>query len=178
MVINTSNTKQDKSARQYGLGALITTGVATALLSIAGSVLITHYTVANRLNTIEHPVAIVDVVRMASELARAASHAGSKIDDIVTNYAENLNRLKEAGYIILDARYTILAPDAYIVKPSELIPGASDENLRGAYQPPTIVPPSMMNSSDGANSSSSGGTQGSASQPSPLSQIMQGRGAQ
>lgn len=92
----TQNDKQVAPAKQYGLGALITTGVAATLISIAGSMLAVHYTVLNR--PIEHPIALVDVVRMASEMARVGSK-GADIEQIVTQYAANLNSLKDAGYI-------------------------------------------------------------------------------
>lgn len=127
---------QENGARQFGLGALVTTAAVTAMLSIAGSALITKHIVDTR--QVDHPLAVVNMVQMASEITRLAAK-GRDAEEMLEGLGNGINRLREVGYVVLDARNILSAPERYYVRPSQIIRGASDKVAVG-YEAPEIVP--------------------------------------
>ena len=52
--------------------------------------------------------------------------------------AETFKRLKGAGYLILDARLVIGAPDKYVMQPWDLVPEAPKLDFDLGYTPPAM----------------------------------------
>lgn len=121
------------------LHTVVTMGVASAVIAFSASLLTLHF--FPQTPPVEHPVAVVDMVKIATAVTKMAIN-GEAGDEALVHVGERLNQLRDAGYIILDARSVIATPDMYILKPSELIPGVSDEGVTGAgYMPPNLFAP-------------------------------------
>lgn len=82
------------------------------------------------------PIAIVDMVQLGSALARMSSDGD---DQAFIAMGHAIAMLKESGFIVIDGRTVLAAPDEYLKKPSELVPGAPDNALGlgfGGYKSP------------------------------------------
>ena len=56
------------------------------------------------------------------------------------NTGHAIAMLKEYGYIVLDSRMVITAPDVYMKKPSDLIVGAPNmDDAPSGYTPPNLL---------------------------------------
>lgn len=120
-----------------GLGALITTGIVSAVIAFSGALLYFHY--FPQVKELPAPVVVLDMVKLGASIAKM-SEDGSDSKPALTNAGEGIAQLKAAGYIILDARYVISAPDQYVVEPSDLIPGAPDLDFGSGYVRPDMQP--------------------------------------
>ena len=121
------------------LSTVVTMGVASAVIAFSASLLTLHF--FPQMPPVEHPVAVVDMVKIATAVTKMTLN-GEAGDEALVHVGERLIQLRDAGYIILDARSVIATPDMYILKPSELIPGVSDEGVTGAgYMPPNLFAP-------------------------------------
>lgn len=120
------------------LSGYITTGILSALLAFGGSILWAHFFPPTPKVTAptQAPIAIVDMLQLASGIATA------KNIDPQAAYEEvgkAIARLEENGYIVMDTRSIIAAGDQYKIKPSQLIPGATDNGLIGGYEIPNLL---------------------------------------
>lgn len=116
-------------------GALFTTGFVSAVAAFSASLLYFHY-----FPPVEEkpaPIAVVDMVK----LGLAVTEMSAKGDTAAfVNTGHAIAMLKELGYIVLDSRMVITAPDIYVKDPSELIVGAPDmKGGPGGYVPPDII---------------------------------------
>ena len=103
----TDSTNAEPIVPGNGLGALVTTGLVSAIAAFSATLLYFHY--------------FPPVVEKPAPIAVVAM-------------------LKEYGYIVLDSRMVITAPDVYMKKPSDLIEGAPDmDNTQGGYVPPNLM---------------------------------------
>ena len=117
------------------ISGYITTGILSALLAFGGSILWAHF-FPPKVPTAPAPIAIVDMLQLASGIATA------KNIDPQAAYEEvgkAIARLEENGYIVMDTRSIIAAGDQYKIKPSQLIPGATDNGLIGGYEVPNLL---------------------------------------
>lgn len=120
------------------LSGYITTGILSALLAFGSSILWVHFFPPAPKVTAptQAPIAIVDMLQLASGIATA------KNIDPQAAYEEvgkAIARLEENGYIVMDTRSIIAAGDQYRIKPSQLIPGATDNGLVGGYEVPNLL---------------------------------------
>ena len=139
---NEQNSKTTETPKQVvtstvPVSALITTGIVSAVAAFSASILFLHY--FPQCKPVSHPVAIVDVVKMGMEATKSAI-SGGNAEEMMTNAGLRIQELRRRGYIVLDARYVIAAPEDFVVKPSELIPGADDSSSAiTGYVPPNIT---------------------------------------
>jgi len=126
----TDSTNAETIVPGNGLGALVTTGLVSAIAAFSATLLYFHYfpPVVEK----PAPIAVVDmaVTKMSGEGDASA----------FMNTGRAIAMLKEYGYIVLDSRMVITAPDVYMKKPSDLIEGAPDmDNTPGGYVPPNLM---------------------------------------
>ena len=124
----------------YGTAALVTTGIVSALVAFAGSVLFQHY--FQKAPEVTMPIAVVDMVQIGAEITKAAA-AGGDTQAAFASSGERIAQLKAAGYIVLDARNVITAPDQYVVPTTVFVPNAGNTpNPFAGYAPaPQITLP-------------------------------------
>lgn len=116
-------------------GALFTTGFVSAAAAFSASLLYFHF--FPQVEERPAPIAVVDMVK----LGLAVTDMSAKGDaSAFVNTGHAIAMLKELGYIVLDSRMVITAPDIYVKNPSDLITGAPDmTNAPGGYVPPDII---------------------------------------
>lgn len=119
----------------HGFGALLTTGIVSAITAFSASLLYFHY--FPQTEKTPAPIAVVDMVK----LGLAVTEMSTKGDTAAfVNTGHAIAMLKELGYIVLDSRMVIAAPDQYVKQPNELLVGAPDmRDAPGGYVPPDII---------------------------------------
>lgn len=118
-----------------GLGALVTTGIVSAIAAFSASLLYFHY--FPQVKKEPAPIAIVDMVKLGMSVTKMSKEGDASA---FMNTGHAIAMLKEYGYIVLDSRMVITAPDVYWKKPSDLIVGAPDmDNGPGGYTPPNLM---------------------------------------
>lgn len=123
----------ENHAEGYGTAALVTTGIVSALVAFSASVLFQHY--FQKLPEVTMPIAVVDMVQIGAEITKAAATGGDTQTSLAAS-GERIAQLKAAGYIVLDARNVITAPDQYIVPTTAFVPNASNTpNPFAGYAP-------------------------------------------
>lgn len=119
----------------FGLGHLITTGIVSAVGAFSASLLYFHYFPAVQVTPA--PIAVVDMVKLGVAVSKMSAQGNASA---FMNAGRAVAMLKEYGYIVLDSRMVVAAPDEYVKKPSEILVGADDsENITSGYVPPEIV---------------------------------------
>ncbi|MDO4937292.1 MAG: hypothetical protein Q4E62_05180 [Sutterellaceae bacterium] len=121
--------------RGFGLGALVTTGVVSGIAAFSASLLYFHY--FPQVQDRPAPIAVVDMVKLGLAVTKVSGQGDT---GAFVNAGRAIAMLKEYGYIVLDSRMVIAAPDEYVKNPSDLVPGAPDEvELTGGYVPPNLL---------------------------------------
>lgn len=121
------------------LRTVITAGIASAVAAFSASLLTLHF--FPQTPPVVHPIAVVDMVKVATAVTKMAIN-GEAGDEALVHAGERLNKMRDAGYVILDARYVIATPDMYVLKPSDLVPGAKDTDVTGSgYAAPNLFAP-------------------------------------
>lgn len=130
-----NNTNAPMPSSGTGLGALVTTGVVSAIAAFSASLLYFHY--FPQVKKEPAPVAVVDMVKLGLAVTQMSNQGDASA---FMNTGHAIAMLKEHGYIVLDSRMVIAAPDVYMKKPSDLIAGAPDlDNAPGGYVPPNLM---------------------------------------
>ena len=127
-----STTNAETIVPGSGLGALVTTGLVSAIAAFSATLLYFHYfpPVVEK----PAPIAVVDMVKLGTKMS------GEGDASAFMNTGRAIAMLKEYGYIVLDSRMVITAPDVYMKKPSDLIEGAPDlDNTPSGYTPPNLL---------------------------------------
>lgn len=121
--------------RGFGLGALVTTGLVSSIAAFSASLLYFHY--FPQVQDRPAPIAVVDMVKLGVAVTKMS---GDGDTSAFMNTGRAIAMLKEYGYIVLDSRMVIAAPDAYVKNPSDLVPGAPDDvGLASGYNPPNLL---------------------------------------
>lgn len=129
----------------FGLGALVTTGVVSAITAFSASLLYFHY--FPQVQERPAPIAVVDIVKMGMAVTKLTQEGQN---NAFSELAFALKELQNQGYIVLDSRMVLGAPDEYLRKPSDLMLGAPnyDQAPSGYATPnlfeapiPTTTPP-------------------------------------
>lgn len=131
----TDNTNAETIVPGNGLGALVTTGLVSAIAAFSATLLYFHYfpPVVEK----PAPIAVVDMVKLGMAVTKMSGEGDASA---FMNTGRAIAMLKEYGYIVLDSRMVITAPDVYMKKPSDLIEGAPDmDNTPGGYVPPNLM---------------------------------------
>lgn len=82
-------------------------------------------------------LSLVDMVKLGLAVTQMSTNGDSSA---FMNTGRAIAMLKDYGYIVLDSRMVIAAPDEYVKTPQQLIPGAPDmTDAPGGYVPPDIV---------------------------------------
>lgn len=119
-----------------GLGALITTGIVSAVAAFSASLLYFHYFPPVPPEK-PVPVAVVDMVKLGLSVAQMNKDGDTSA---FMNTGRAIAELTDMGYIVLDSRMVISAPPEYIREPSQLVAGAPDAvGLEGGYQAPKLI---------------------------------------
>lgn len=117
------------------LRALVVTGLISAVAAFACAAIFSCLTAPKPVA--EHKIAVVDIVKMTGEVTKLAL-AGGNVEELMNGVANGMRDLAQQGYVILDARYVISAPDSYIIRPSRWVEGADDNSKIGGYSAPTL----------------------------------------
>lgn len=118
-----------------GTGALVTTGIVSAVAAFSASLLYFHY--FPQVEKTPAPIAVVDMVKLGLAVTQMSTNGDSSA---FMNTGRAIAMLKDYGYIVLDSRMVIAAPEEYVKTPQQLIPGAPDmTDAPGGYVPPDIV---------------------------------------
>lgn len=123
-------------AKSHGsLSAHVTTAVLSASVAFSASLLYFHF--FPQVQTAPAPVAVVDMVKLAAAITDMNAQGDTKA---FMNSGHAIAMLKARGYVVLDSRMVIAAPDEYVMTPSELVTGAPEEtSLAGGYVPPNLI---------------------------------------
>lgn len=134
-----SDSVKDDTPPRLGLSAHVTTGVIASMMGFSATLLYLHF--FPQVQTLPAPIAVVDMVRLGASVTAMHAQGDAKA---FMNTGHAIAMLREQGYIVLDSRMVIAAPDVYVKKPSELVAGAPDETtITDGY-----VPPNLMQSQD------------------------------
>lgn len=119
----------------YGFGALFTTGLVASIGGFCASLLYFHF--FPQVEEKPVPIAVVDMVKLGMAVTQMSSNGDQAA---FMNAGRAVAMLKEYGYIVLDSRMVITAPDQYVKKPSDIIIGAPDIGGDGiSYVPPALI---------------------------------------
>ncbi|WP_443743199.1 hypothetical protein [Sutterella sp.] len=119
----------------FGLSALITTGFVSAVAAFSASLLYFHY--FPQVKETPAPIAVVDMVKLGMAVTKMSADGDQAA---FLNAGRAVAMLKEYGYIVLDSRMVIAAPDHYVRTPAQIIEGAPDmEDGPGGYTPPQVI---------------------------------------
>ncbi len=124
------------TAKPHGsLGAHVTTAILSASVAFSASLLYFHF--FPQVQTTPAPVAVVDMVKLAAAIADMNAQGDT---EAFMNSGHAIAMLKARGYVVLDSRMVIAAPDEYVMTPSELVVGAPEAtSLGGGYVPPNLI---------------------------------------
>lgn len=125
------------NAPASSLGALLSTGVIAALAGFAASLLYFHFN--PQVKDTPPPIAVIDMVKLSASITKMTGEGGSA-EAALQTAGESIAKLKAAGYIILDARYVIGAPDQYVMESWDLVPGAPEMSWGSGYVRPMLQP--------------------------------------
>lgn len=130
-----STTNAETIVPGSGLGALVTTGLVSAIAAFSATLLYFHYfpPVVEK----PAPIAVVDMVKLGMSVTQMSKEGDASA---FMNTGHAIAMLKEYGYIVLDSRMVIAAPDVYMKKPSDLIVGAPNmDDVPSGYTPPNLL---------------------------------------
>lgn len=117
------------------VGAHVTTGIISACAAFSASLLYLHF--FPQVEETPAPIAVVDMVKLAAAITEMNSQGDTAA---FMNTGHAIAMLKAHGYVVLDSRMVIAAPDEYVMTPSELVEGAPDNlSLVGGYVPPNLT---------------------------------------
>lgn len=120
--------------RHSSLGAHITTAIIASCAAFSASLLYFHF--FPQVKETPAPIAVVDMVKLAAAITEMNTQGDAKA---FMNSGHAIAMLKANGYVVLDSRMVIAAPDEYVMTPSELVAGASDNPSLGGYVPPNLT---------------------------------------
>lgn len=116
------------------LGAHIATATLSVCTSLSAALLYFHYFPS--VKEIPAPIAVVDMVKLAASITEMNTQGDTQA---FMNTGHAIAMLKARGYVVLDSRMVIAAPDQYVMTPSELVTGAPENmELTGGYVPPNL----------------------------------------
>ena len=128
----TDNTNNPTSGQS--LGALVTTGIVSAIAAFSASLIYFHY--FPQVKKEPAPIAVVDMVKLGLAVTKMSQEGD---ENAFLNTGHAIAMLKEHGYIVLDSRMVIAAPDVYMKSPADLIDGAPRmDGVPGGYVPPNL----------------------------------------
>ena len=105
--------------------ALLTTVFVSACLSVAATIAYTHLFPSEQ-NNVLPPVMAVDMMQVSSAVAKMSEGNIEEAERLFKIGAESMERLREAGVVVVDVRSVISVPETALLSPSDLIPGAPD----------------------------------------------------
>lgn len=124
----------EKTNNDFSLAPLVVAALCGVL--VAG-VAVYFYNTKTKTEDKSIPVAVVDMVKLSASIAKLTAQGGDG-KAAMDKAAETFKRLKGAGYLILDARLVIGAPDKYVMQPWDLVPEAPKLDFDLGYTPPAM----------------------------------------
>lgn len=126
---------QTPEKQHSSLSAHVTTAVISVCAAFSASLLYFHF--FPQVKETPAPIAVVDMVKLAAAITEMNAQGDTKA---FMNSGHAIAMLKARGYVVLDSRMVIAAPDEYVMTPSELVEGAPDNlSLVGGYVPPNLT---------------------------------------
>lgn len=113
------------AASHNAQSALLTTVFVSACLSVAATIAYTHFFPSEQ-NNVLPPVMAVDMMQVSSAVAKMSEGNIEEAERLFKIGAESMERLREAGVVVVDVRSVISVPETALLSPSDLIPGAPD----------------------------------------------------
>lgn len=126
--------KQTNVEQHSQLRAHVTTAIISSIAAFSASLLYFHF--FPQVKETPAPIAVVDMVQLAASITAMNAQGDARA---FMNTGHAIQMLKEHGYVVLDSRMVIAAPDEYVRTPSELVIGAPDTGMSGGYVPPDIT---------------------------------------
>lgn len=110
---------------------LFTTGLVSAIAAVSATLLFLHF-FPQTPPPAPMKIAVVDLGKIGLSIGKA-SVLGLDANRLSAEAGQSLKRLSEQGYIVLDARYVVNAPDKLRIEPNQLVQGmpSIDEPLTG-----------------------------------------------
>lgn len=105
--------------------ALLTSVFVSACLSVAATIAYTHFFPSEQ-NNVLPPVMAVDMMQVSSAVAKMSEGNIKEAERLFKIGAESMERLREAGVVVVDVKSVISVPGTALLRPSDLIPGAPD----------------------------------------------------
>lgn len=113
------------AASHNAQSALLTKVFVSACLSVAATIAYTHFFPSEQ-NNVLPPVMAVDMMQVSSAVAKMSEGNIEEAERLFKIGAESMERLREAGVVVVDVRSVISVPETALLSPSDLIPGAPD----------------------------------------------------
>ncbi|MBQ9239742.1 MAG: hypothetical protein IJ164_00230 [Duodenibacillus sp.] len=134
-----SDISGEQQSGRITLGHLVTTGVVSAMTAFAASLLFFHFFPQS--SPVTHPLLVVDIVKLGASIAKVDENGGdSKL--AADQAGQGLKALMERGYLVLDSRYVVTAPEHFYIQPQDLIANApaidAKAEAQSGYQPPIL----------------------------------------
>lgn len=105
--------------------SLLTSVFVSACLSIAATIAYTHFFPSAPNNGLPTVMA-VDMLQVSSAVAKMSEGNIKEAERLFKIGAESMERLREAGVVVVDVKSVISVPGRALLRPSDLIPGAPD----------------------------------------------------
>lgn len=118
------------------VGALLTTAFVSVCFSVAATVAYMHFFPPKTERTLP-PVMTADMMQISEAVALMSKGNIHEAERLFRMGAETMERLREEGVVVIEAKNVLSAPPEAVLRPSDLIPNAPDTG--GAFSSPKNV---------------------------------------
>lgn len=118
------------------VGSLLTTAFVSVCFSVAATVAYMHFFPPKTARTLP-PVMTADMMQISEAVALMSKGNIHEAERLFKIGAETMERLREEGVVVIEAKNVLSAPPEAVLRPSDLIPNAPDTG--GVFSSPKNV---------------------------------------
>lgn len=130
------NAPAASEASRTGIGTAATV-IASVCLSLAASIAYFEF-FPPKVERPAPPVMVVDMFQIAMAISEMAPNDIGKAEALYVQGAKTIDRLRQEGVVILEAKNVLMAPERMMLKPSDIIPGAPDVEVSTSFNAPDL----------------------------------------
>lgn len=119
------NENLSESAPTPTVGSLLTTAFVSVCFSVAATIAYMHFFPPKTGRTLP-PVMTADMMQISEAVALMSKGNIHEAERLFKLGAETMERLREEGVVVIDAKNVLSAPPEAMLRPSDLIPNAPD----------------------------------------------------
>ena len=122
---NTNGHEDHAPAPAPTIGSLLTTAFVSVCFSVAATVAYMHFFPPKTGRTLP-PVMTADMMQISEAVALMSKGNIHEAERLFKIGAETMERLREEGVVVIEAKNVLSAPPEAVLRPSDLIPNAPD----------------------------------------------------